>query len=142
METYRWLVALHLTGVFLWIGPLLSILNALNVHGKADTGAHAALTAIEKRAARVMDLGAALAMGAGFYMAFGVTPSAFKTGAWLHIKLTLVVVVILGLHGLVRVKIKKFSRGEVKPLPGFFIPIALIGSIAIIILGAAPILRK
>lgn len=90
-----------------------------------------------------MDAGATIAIAAGLTMAFGTTPIAFKTGGWLHIKLTLVVVGVLSVHGLVRVKMRKFRNGDVAPLPNWMLPVLLIALTGIIILGAHPtLLRK
>ncbi len=90
-----------------------------------------------------MDAGATFAMAAGFAVAFGTTPIAFKTGGWLHMKLTLVVVGVLSIHGLVRVKMRKFRNGDVAPLPSWMMPVLLIALTGIIILGAHPtLLRK
>jgi uncharacterized membrane protein len=80
-----------------------------------------------------MDMGALFAIAAGFYIAFAQTPIAFKTGGWLHVKLTLVVLGPLAIHGYTRVKIKRLRRGEAAPLPSFIYPLTLILVAAIVI---------
>jgi uncharacterized membrane protein len=75
------------------------------------------LSAAERKLALVMDLGAAVAIGFGLWLALRHTPNEFKQGAWLHVKLTAVVVGVLSTHGIARVKIKKFRTGDARPLP-------------------------
>jgi hypothetical protein len=53
------------------------------------------------------------------------------------------VLVVLGLHGMARAKIKKFRTGTATSVPGWAIPLLLIAVAAIVTLGAHPtLLRK
>lgn len=91
----------------------------------------------------LMDLGATLAMVCGFSMAFGLVPNSFKTGGWLHIKLTIVVVVLLGIHGFTRAQVKRFRNGAVRGLPRALPYIVLAAAAVVVVLGAHPtLLRK
>src|SRR5207244_11743067 len=115
----------------------------LHVHALVEGAARDALSRTEKSVAMLMDMGATLAIAAGLTLALESTPNAFKTGPWLHIKLTVVVLGILSAHGMVRAKIKKFSRGEVKPLPRWLFTAVLAAVAVIVALGANPtLLRK
>jgi uncharacterized membrane protein len=97
----------------------------------------------EGRTAMIMDLGATLAMACGFVLAFGNTPIAFKTGGWLHVKLTLVALTLFAIHGYTRAQVKRFRNGAVKPLPRALPYVVLVAAAAIIVLGAHPtLLRK
>jgi uncharacterized membrane protein len=52
---------------------------------------------------------------------------------WLHIKLTAVVLGVLSVHGMLRARIKRYSRGELKPVPTWAWSMLLAGvSIAIL----------
>jgi uncharacterized membrane protein len=60
-------------------------------------------------------------------------PSPFRSG-WFHAKLTLVVLGLLGMHGFLRVKVRKFRQGQVAPLPGFLLPLMLLLVFGILVL--------
>ena len=141
--TYQWVKVAHILGFVLWSSGLLTGLFLLRAHAAIEASARNALVPIERVVGIVMDAGATFAIAAGFVMAFGTTPIAFKTGGWLHIKLTLVVVGVLSIHGLLRVKMRKFRNGDVAPLPSWILPVLLVALAGIIILGAHPtLLRK
>src|SRR5512141_2716561 len=99
LDMREWLTVGHVLGFVLWVGGLMTVLQLLRVHGAVEGAARDVLARHERKAAMLMDLGATLTLVAGLWRAFGDVPNAFKTGAWLHIKVALVVVVLLGLHG-------------------------------------------
>jgi uncharacterized membrane protein len=130
-------------GFVVWIGGLLACMSLLYVHTLVDPGARDAFTKVEKSVALLMDMGAALAIGAGLTRALNTTPNAFQTGGWLHVKLTVIVVGILPAHGMVRAKIKRFAKGEVKPLPRWLFTVVLAAVAVVVALGAShTLLRK
>jgi uncharacterized membrane protein len=91
----------------------------------------------------IMDLGATLAIVCGLVMAFGNTPSAFKTGGWLHVKLTIVGLTLLAIHGYTRAQVKRFRHGAIKALPQALPYVVMAAATVVIILGAHPtLLRK
>jgi uncharacterized membrane protein len=142
-DAYNWLRVGHVIGFVLWIGGLVSVLQLLRVHGAVEGAARDVLGRHERRMAIVMDLGATLTMVCGFVTALGGTTNYFTTGAWLHIKLTLVAVFILGLHGWARVQVKRFRKGQVKHVHVATTYVALLAAAAIILLGAhRELLRK
>ncbi len=143
IETLAWVRVAHVFGFIVWIGGMLACMSLLHVHTLVEGGARDALTKVEKSVAMMMDMGATLAIAAGLTLAFESTPNAFQTGAWLHVKLTIVVLALFSAHGLVRAKIKKFSKGEVKPLPRWMFTAVLAAVAVIVALGANPtLLRK
>ncbi|GAB4536164.1 MAG: protoporphyrinogen oxidase HemJ [Haliangiales bacterium] len=117
-----WIVAIHVFGIVLWSGGMYACLRLLSAHAAAQ-GAAEALSTTQRKTAVAMDIGATLAIISGLYLALAPTPSLFSGSGWLHAKLTLVVLGMLGLHGFTRAKVKKFSRGEVAALPGFVTPV-------------------
>jgi len=46
---------------------------------------------------------------------------------WLHIKLTVVVLAMLSVHGILRGRIKRFGMGQIKPVPSILWSIFLAG---------------
>jgi uncharacterized membrane protein len=142
-STVLWVNALHIVGVILWVASLTSVLALLSVHGKVDGVARDTLTRAERSMALLMDLGATIAIGFGLYRALGgPPPSPFKDGPWLHIKLTVVVLGVLSVHGLVRAKIKAFREGRVRPLPPVVWIVFLAAVTAAAILGANKMLLR
>ncbi len=143
LETYSWLRAGHVFGFVCWIAGMVTVLLLLRAHGTVEGPAREVLGRQEKKAAILMDAGATLAIVCGLWMAFGGVVSAFKTGAWLHVKLTLVAIVLLGVHGWSRVQIKRFRQGQVRHVSSTLILIVLVATAVIIALGANPtLLRK
>jgi uncharacterized membrane protein len=135
----QWLLTAHLIGVILWMGCLFAVYWLLRVHAKAPRDVLDQLTLMERSLALSMDLAAALAIGAGLAMALrhdGTHPNSTLFGAphsgWFHIKLTVVVLGILPVHGMVRGRVAKFSRGVITRVPQFLWSLLLI-SIAIIV---------
>src|SRR5262245_9214323 len=108
LETYSWLRVGHVFGFVCWIAGLITVLLLLRVHGVVEGPAREVLGRQERKAAVLMDGGATLAIICGLWLAFGGAVNAFKTGGWLHVKLTLVAIFLFGVHGWARVQIKRF----------------------------------
>jgi len=147
-EIYNWLRVAHVFGFVVWIGGMLACLSLLHVHTLVEGAARDALTKVEKSVAMLMDMGATMAIAAGLTMALqyqgsNFTTTAFSSGGWLHVKLTVVVLGLLSAHGIVRARIKQFSRGQIKPMPRWLFTAVLAAVAIIIALGANPtLLRK
>jgi uncharacterized membrane protein len=135
LETLLWLRAGHFIGLFVWIGGMFTVYWMLRFHAHAPKDVHEKLVLSERALALMMDIGAGLAIGCGLAMAFGTTPNAFARpgGGWFHLKITIVVVGILSVHGMLRARIKKFSRGNVSAVPSWQWSV-LLGSLAAIVL--------
>jgi uncharacterized membrane protein len=114
LDIHSWLLVGHLIGVVLWIAGLSTVFWILRIHTQSPPAVHDKLILMERSLALVMDLAAMLAIGCGLGLAFHQTPHIFaRPGAgWFHIKLTIVVLGILSMHGMIRAKVGKFSRGE------------------------------
>jgi uncharacterized membrane protein len=139
LETYSWLKAGHLIGVFLWIGGLFTVYWLLRIHAQAPKDAQDKLTLMERSLALMMDIAATLAIGCGVTLAVthnGWHPISTIFSApgagWFHIKLTVVVLGILSVHGMVRARVARFSRGEHKPVPSWLWSV-LLASVALIV---------
>lgn len=142
LELLAWVRVVHVIGIVLWVAGIWAGIWLLKAHVNVDAASRPALVAAERKAGASMDAGATFAIVAGLVMAFGSTPNAFKTGGWLHIKLTLVVVGVLSVHGLVRAKMKRYRNGDLAPLPGWVIPVFLICLVAAVALGNNPFLLR
>lgn len=121
---YSWLLTGHLIGVFLWIGGLFTTYWLLRIHAQAPKDVHDKLTLMERSLAMVMDLAATLAIGLGLWMALlhdwdhpNTTLFGAPHAGWFHIKLTAVVLGVLPVHGIIRAKIGKLSRGQNVTVP-------------------------
>jgi putative membrane protein len=141
LATYEWLKAAHLIGVIIWMGGLFAVYWLLRIHANAPKDVLDKLTLMERSLAMTMDLGAALAIGCGLTMAFvhaGDHPTTTLFGApgagWFHAKLTVVVLGILSVHGIVRGRVAKFSRGVIKAVPAWPWSLLLASIVAVVIL--------
>lgn len=146
-ETYAWLHVGHVLGFVLWVAGLVAVIALLHAHTAADAASRTGLVTGARAMAMIMDLGATLAIALGLVMAFkgpNYPNTAFKSGAWLHIKLTVVVLGIIAPHGMVRAKLGKLHRGtQTTPLAGWVLPAVLAAAAVAIVLGANPtLLRK
>jgi len=131
-----WLKAGHLISLFLWIGGLFAIYWMLRLHAHAPADAHEKLTLMERSIALSADIAAALAIGSGIAMLF--QPHGFllaqKGAGWMHIKLTIVVLGMLPVHGMLRARIKRFGMGDFKPVPQWLWTLFLTSMTVIVIL--------
>ena len=140
-DVQLWLRAGHLISLFLWIGGLFAIYWLLRLHQHAPRDAHEKLTLMERSIAMSTDLAATVAIGTGLAMALshgGTHPTttlfAAPGAGWFHIKLTVVVLGILSVHGMLRARIKRFGRGELKPVPQWLWSVFLVAITVIVIL--------
>ncbi len=138
---YQWLKTGHLVGVFLWVGGLFSVYWMLRFHAHAPKETHEKLTLMERSMAMTMDIAATLAIVCGLGMAFskgGEHPTTnlfvMPGAAWFHIKLAVVVLGVLSVHGMIRARVGKFSRGQVGPVPPWLWSVLLASITAIVIL--------
>ena len=141
---YAWMLSGHIIGILLWIGALFTVYWMLRLHTQTPKDVSDKLTLMERSMAIVMDLGATLAIGTGIAMAVSaggprgthpVTNLFAAPGAgWFHIKLTLVVLCILSVHGFVRSRVAKFSRGETPSVPSWPWSLLLVGIVGIAIM--------
>jgi len=134
-EALKWIRVVHLYGMLMWVGSLIGLSFTLRQHAKAAKAAYDDFIALEKGTAMVMDIGALVTMLCGVVMLIS-HPSLLKGQGWMHAKL-LLVVVLIGLHGLQRVRTAKFKRGEVRAGPRWVIAVIELVVLGIIVLVAA-----
>jgi uncharacterized membrane protein len=138
---YGWLLAAHLIGVFVWIGGLFATYWLLRIHVQAPKDVHDKLTLMERSLAMVMDLGATLAIACGVWMAlkhdYSHPTSILFTGphsGWFHAKLLIVLLGVISVHGMVRAKVGKLSRGQTTNVPQWAWSLLLASIVGITIL--------
>jgi protoporphyrinogen IX oxidase len=124
-------LAFHVFGVVLWISGLVTLTYLLAaVKNETDAGARSRLAQYARKIGMFPDIGALIAMLFGLHWLF-----AFKLYKmpYMHIKLTLVVVLI-GMHGLLRAKSKKIAQGAETSLPAFVRPLVVALALGIIVI--------
>jgi uncharacterized membrane protein len=134
-EGSPWVLAAHLLGVFLWIGGLMAIYWIQRLHAHAPKDVRDQLTLMERSLALTTDIAATAAIACGIVMlVYPKNMLAYAHMGWMHAKLTVVVLGVLPLHGMMRARVKKFSRGETPRVPQWQWSLLLISVTAIVIL--------
>ena len=131
--TYNLVLTAHLIGVVLWVSGLTTIYWMLRFHDHAPKSDREKLTLMERAMALSTDIAATVTIGCG--IALAVSPVNQFSQGWLHVKLAAVVLGILSVHGILRARIKRYSRGELKPVPSWAWSLLLAG-VAIAIFAA------
>ena len=139
LDLKTWVLAAHLLGVFLWTGSMFATYWLLRVHAHAPKDVHEKLTLMERSLAMTMDIAATLAIGGGVFLIIypvEYEQSLFATPhqGWFHVKLAVVVLGVLPVHGMIRARIKKFSQGKISPVPDWLWSLLLAAIAAIVIL--------
>jgi putative membrane protein len=108
-----WLLVVHIFGIVLWISGLLVTSMALTRHTQeTEPAARQALARLERIYLRgLADVGATLVILAGISLIM-TKPQYYLHAPWLHIKFVFVLLLI-GLHGYVAVKAKRFATGQI-----------------------------
>lgn len=109
-----WLIAIHVTGVVMWVGGLLGTALVLAQHAQeTDAAARDALAKLERRILRALgDPGATLAILAGIAIVW--TNSGYYLHArWLHLKL-IFVLLLVGANVLLGINTKRYVAGEIE----------------------------
>ena len=116
-ELLLWVRAAHVIGVVLWVSGLTAIYWMLRFHDHAPKADRDKLTYMERAMALSTDIAATVAIGCGVVLVVEEHWFSMPHNGWLHIKLAAVVLGILSTHGMLRARIKRYSRGELKPVP-------------------------
>lgn len=113
-----WTLVAHIFGIVLWIGGLLMTAVLLSQHvQQTSPEARAALTRLEKKSMRALaDPGALIAILAGIGL-IASNPSYYLHAIWLHIKLSLVVLLIV-VHVFVGIEMKSVQKGASRMASG------------------------
>jgi len=139
LDLKTWVLAAHLLGVILWVGTMFATYWLLRIHAHAPKDVHERLTLMERSLAMTMDIAATLAIGGGIFLI--IKPVEYEQNlfatphqGWFHVKLAVVVLGVLPVHGMIRARIKKFSQGKLTPVPQWLWSLLLAAISAIVIL--------
>ena len=137
-QTYLWIKLVHFVGFIIWLSSIFGLANMLREKTGGSGEARDLLVRLARNAGRAMDAGATLAIVAGVILLIK-SPAPIKPieQPYFHVKLTLVVV-LLGLHGFLRMRAGKLAKGESKPLGSAAIGIAtllVLGIVGIVLIG-------
>lgn len=107
------LLVVHIFGILFWVSGLLVTSMALTRHTQETSpDARQALSRLERIYLRgLADIGALLVILAGIGL-ISTKPSYYLHAPWLHIKFVFVLLLI-GLHGYVAVRTKRFGTGQI-----------------------------
>jgi uncharacterized membrane protein len=144
--SYSWVLSLHLLAMVIWVGSMFAVYWLLRIHSHAPKDVLDRLTLMERSIALLMDLGATVTIICGLVLALDPSvPSnwfnATLYGPWLHIKLTIVVLGLLPVHGMIRGRVAKFSRGQIGPVPSWQWSMLLASVMAIIVIATTKLVN-
>ena len=137
-QTYLWIKLVHFVGFIIWLSSIFGLANMLREKVGGSGEARDLLVRLARNAGRAMDAGATLAIVAGVILLIK-SPAPIKPieQPYFHVKLTLVVL-LLALHGFLRMRAGKLAKGESKPLgsaPLGLVTLLLLGIVAIVLIG-------
>ena len=109
---YLWLKALHIVALVSWFAGLFYLPRLFVYHAMSeDAPSRERFCVMERKLYRGIMTPASIAtLVFGIWM-LALNPALFGSGAWLHAKLTLVVLLI-GYHHWCGALLKRFARGE------------------------------
>jgi protoporphyrinogen IX oxidase len=107
------LLVVHIFGILFWVGGLLVTSMALTRHTQeTSVEAKQALARLERIYLRgLADVGALITILAGISLIL-TKPSYYLHAPWLHLKF-LFVLLLIGVHGMVAVRAKRFAAGRI-----------------------------
>ena len=109
---YLWLKAFHIVSIVCWFAGLFYLPRLFVYHAQSqDAVSQERFSIMERKLYRgIMGPSMLATLVFGIWM-IALNPGLFHMGAWLHVKLTLVVILI-GYHHMCGAQVKRFARGE------------------------------
>lgn len=108
---YLWVKALHIISMVCWFAGLFYLPRLFVYHAmSSDAASHERFCVMERKLYRGIMLPSMIATVVFGIWMLALNPILFKTGLWLHIKLTLVLLLI-GYHHACGSLLKKFAVG-------------------------------
>ena len=137
-QTYLWIKLVHFVGFIVWLSSIFGLANMLREQVGGSGEARDLLIRLARNAGRAMDAGATLAIVAGVVMLIkSPAPVRPMEQPYFHVKLTLAVL-LLGLHGFLRMRAGKLAKGDVRPLgpaPLAVATLLFLGIVGIVLIG-------
>jgi protoporphyrinogen IX oxidase len=137
-QTYLWIKLVHFVGFIIWLSSIFGLANMLREKTGGSGEARDLLVRLARNAGRAMDAGATFAIVAGVILLIK-SPAPIKPieQPYFHVKLTMVVL-LLALHGFLRMRAGKLAKGESKPLgpaPLALTTLLVLGIVGIVLIG-------
>lgn len=109
---YLWIKALHIVSIVCWFAGLFYLPRLFVYHAQSeDTVSQERFSVMERKLYRgIMGPAMIATLAFGIWL-IALNPGLFSSGAWIHAKLTLVVLLI-GYHHMCGAQVKRFARGE------------------------------
>lgn len=109
---YLWVKAFHIVSIVCWFAGLFYLPRLFVYHAQSeDTVSNERFSVMERKLYRgIMGPAMVATLVFGIWM-LALNPGIFQSGAWIHAKLTLVVLLI-GYHHMCGAQVKRFARGE------------------------------
>lgn len=137
-QTYLWIKLVHFVGFIVWLSSIFGLANMLRERTGGSAEARDLLVRLARNAGRAMDAGATLAIVAGVIMLVeSPAPVRPLEQPYFHVKLTLAVLLV-ALHGFLRMRAGKLARGEDRPLgpaPLAIATLLALGIVGIVLIG-------
>ncbi len=109
---YLWIKAFHIVSVVCWFAGLFYLPRLFVYHAPSEDAVSKERFSLMERKLYRDIMGPAMIATLIFGIALiALNPSIFSQGAWIHAKLTLVVILI-GYHHMCGAQVKRFARGE------------------------------
>lgn len=109
-DTYSWIRLIHFLGLFLWVGGLLAVTQALSgLSGVSKDALSQSIETASRLERRLLLPGFVLALLSGVYMLIYSVNVPLKQG-WMHGKL-LMIVFLVGVQGLLGAKRAALRKG-------------------------------
>lgn len=133
-----WLLAAHLLGVVAWAGGLLVLTRALwAVVALQPDAREAAAGALRRGYLTVVFPGSLLAILTGLYLLIGDPgEQTYMKQGWMHVKLTLLLLLMAAEHVMVMRPLKALSRGTMSGEPARRAPLFRFAHLAVVLLTA------
>ncbi|MBI4516843.1 MAG: CopD family protein [Deltaproteobacteria bacterium] len=91
----RWVIALHVIAVIMWVGPLLLLTQMLALHAGEEAPAVPALRRVEGRLfSSIVNPSAAVVLVTGLLILLSA-PGVYLKAHWFHLKLSLAVILFV-----------------------------------------------
>ena len=109
---YLWVKAFHIVSIVCWFAGLFYLPRLFVYHAQSeDTVSQERFSLMERKLYRgIMGPAMIASLVFGAWLIY-LNPAIFQAGAWIHAKLTLVVLLI-GYHHMCGAQVKRFARGE------------------------------
>ena len=131
-ETYLWIKTVHFLGFIVWLGSLFGLVHMLRQATAGSEDARSLLARLAGGVGRSMDVGATLAIVAGVILLIkSPAPVRPLEQPYFHVKLTLAVLLV-ALHGFLRVRAAKLARGPAAPLGPAPLAVAVVLALGIL----------